>query len=421
MHANPAHFTLHPPSVLLLCAVVMGSAAAIMSVFGLTHRVYRGYWWWTAAMWLASIGGLLQLLRPLWPAAVLPGNLLLLAWPVLVVTGLRRHHNRGRLPSSSTVDWMLLLLCYVVWLAAWASPALQGARTPLFCAGLAVLHCHAALFIARMPGRRDSAALRSMVVVMLVQTLVPVLVVCTAALQGASFAPGHMLLLPVVTVPTMIAMLFTVYLCLALTHERTERDLRETQRQLRMLADIDMLTQVPNRRHVEELAGAVLGDAPHDRAALVLFDIDHFKQINDEHGHAIGDEALKRVARCTREMLRSHDVFGRIGGDEFLLLLPGAQVDEALLVADRITRCLDGDHQTIRGAALSLSFGVVEIEPGEPLEAAQRRADMALYEAKRQGRKRAVPARQDGPDTVFGESRSLGLAPVAATSGRSGG
>ena len=210
----------------------------------------------------------------------------------------------------------------------------------------------------------------------------------------------------------MVAMLFTVHLCLVLTHERTERDLRETQRQLRILADIDMLTQVPNRRHFEELAGAAIGGAAA-RAVLMLFDIDHFKRINDSLGHALGDEALRLVARCTRETLRTHDVLGRVGGDEFMLLLPGANVDEALLVADRVTTRIDEEHRSGRiPLHLSMSFGVVEITAGETLESAQHRADLALYQAKRQGRRRAVQAHQRNGDTVFEESRTLGLEPL---------
>lgn len=401
-------FTVHFPTVLLLSAVVMGSAAAIMSFFGLAQRVYRGYWWWVAAMWLAAAGGLLQWLRPAWPDAAVPGNLLLLAWPLGVLTGLRQFHNRGRLPTSSAHDLLLFALCYLAWLAAWASPALQPWRTVVFCGGLLTMHLYVAWFVSRLDERHHSPALKAMLVVMLAQALLP-LAVAARVLSGIDApAPGQALLAPLVIAPSMIAMLFTVYLCLVLTHERTERDLRETQRQLRVLADTDMLTQVPNRRHFEELAGALLG-AVGARAVLMLFDIDHFKRINDSHGHAVGDAALRLVARCSRETLRTRDVLGRVGGDEFMLLLPGASVDDALLVADRITRRIDADRQGSGALPLSLSFGVVDIEAGESLESAQRRADLALYEAKRQGRRRAVPARQDGPQTVFDESRSLGL------------
>jgi diguanylate cyclase (GGDEF)-like protein len=409
MDAVPA-FALHLPTLITLCVVVMGSAAAIMSLFGLSQRIYRGYWWWVSAMWLAAGGGALQLLRPHWPGAAVPGNLLLLAWPVLIVTGLRRFHTRGRAPSTPLTDPLLLLLGYLPWLAAWASPALQGARTTLFCAAMTVLHLYAAWFVLKLEDCRRSPALKLLAAVMTLQTLLPLGAVAAALVNGPPQLPGQPLLTPVVVMPTMLAMLFTVYLCLVLTHERTERDLRETQRQLRVLADIDMLTQVPNRRHFEELAGAALDET--GCAVLMLFDIDHFKRINDGFGHAVGDDALRLVARCARETLRTRDVIGRIGGDEFMLLLPGASVDDALHIADRITGRLDSERRASQSPALGLSFGVVSVEPAESLESAQQRADLALYEAKRQGRRRAVRARREGPDTVFEESRRLGLTPM---------
>jgi len=402
-------FTVHLPTLLLMSVGVMGSAAAIMSFFGRRQRVYRGYGWWVAAMWLAAAGGLLQWLRPLWPGAVVPGNLLLLAWPVLVVTGLRQFYNRGGpLRGSSGADVLLFALCYLPWLAAWASPSLQSYRSLLYSAALAVQYGAAALFVARLEARRESHSLRALCAVMALQAVLPFLALLHAAAGGLPSPSGTPLLAPLMIAPSMLAMLFTVYLCLALTHERTERDLRETQRQLRVLADTDMLTQVPNRRHFEELAGAALGSGQCARAVLMLFDIDHFKSINDTHGHAAGDEALCIVARCARETLRTRDVLGRVGGDEFMLLLPAASVDDALLVAERITRRIDAQAGSV--LALSLSFGVVDIDMagGESLEVARIRADLALYEAKRQGRRRAVPASQRGPQTVFGDSRSFG-------------
>ncbi len=405
-------FTIHFPTVLMLSVLVMGSAAAHMSFFGANQRVYRGYGWWVAGMWLAAAGGALQWLRPVWPGAVVGANLLVLAWPVLVVTGLRRFYNRDRLPASVAVDLLTLSLCYLPWLAAWASPAFQLGRSITFATALLALHSYAAWFIARLEDFGGSRTLKALALVMIAQALVPLLAAAQPLITGAIAVPGHTLLTPWVVLSTMVAMLFTVHLCLVLTHERTERDLRETQRQLRILADIDMLTQVPNRRHFEELAGAAIGGAAA-RAVLMLFDIDHFKRINDSLGHALGDEALRLVARCTRETLRTHDVLGRVGGDEFMLLLPGTNVDEALLVADRVTTRIDEEHRSGRiPLHLSLSFGVVDVTAGETLESAQHRADLALYEAKRQGRRRAVQAHQRNGNTVFAESRPLGLEPL---------
>lgn len=414
MSADPTLLiaSIHAPTVLMLSALVMGAAAAIMTFYAASQCTYRGHGWWLAAMWLAAAGGLLQWLRPLWAGAVVPGNLLLLAWPMLVVTGLRRFYNRDRLPSSSAMDALALALAYLPWLAVWASPALQAWRSPVFGAALLGLHLYAAWFILRLEACRQSRALKALLAVMFVQALVPLLALLLALAAGEPPVPGRTLLSPWVVLPSMVTMLFSVHVCLVLTHERTEHDLRETQRQLRVLADTDMLTQVPNRRHFEELAGAALG-GPSMRAVLMLFDIDHFKRINDSLGHAVGDDALRLVARCTREMLRTRDVLGRFGGDEFMLLLPGASVEDALLIADRLTRRIDEEHRAARSPLrLSLSFGVADIAAGEPLDVAQRRADQALYEAKRQGRRRAVPAHRHGEDTVFEESRSLGLDPL---------
>jgi diguanylate cyclase (GGDEF)-like protein len=140
-----------------------------------------------------------------------------------------------------------------------------------------------------------------------------------------------------------------------------------------------------------------------------MFDIDHFKQINDRFGHAEGDEALREVARCTREVLRARDVAGRIGGDEFAMLLPETTAEEAMSVAARVATRLDELHGGDQGAALSLSFGVVLTRGGENIADALHRADQALYEAKRQGRSRAVTATGTEAEPVFGESHRMGL------------
>ncbi len=407
----PTSFALHLPTLMLMSVVVMGSAATIMTVFGISQRVYRGYWWWTGAMWLAAAGAMLHAIRSVWPEAVVPGIFLVLVWPMLIVTGVRRFFARDRLFSSPAIDATAFSLCYAAWLACWVGDMPQLVRSTAFSLSSLLLYLYAAVFLYRIEERRRSPALKLLVLLMIAMAAVPLLrVVALVGMAGAGDLPARPLLAAGVVLPLLIGVLFTVYLCLVLTHERTVRDLRETQRQLRVLADIDMLTQVPNRRHFEELATAIVGRSGAPSAVLVLFDIDHFKRINDTLGHAVGDEALRLVARCTRETLRTRDVMGRVGGDEFMLLLPGASVDDALLVAERITRRLDAQRSSLP-LPLSLSFGVVRIEPGEALESAQHRADQALYEAKRQGRRRAVPAALRGPDTVFGESRSLGFEP----------
>jgi diguanylate cyclase (GGDEF)-like protein len=191
--------------------------------------------------------------------------------------------------------------------------------------------------------------------------------------------------------------------------ERTERQLRESRRRLRTLANLDALTQVPNRRHFNELAALALAQDPPGSAVLLIFDVDHFKQINDHLGHAAGDRALCLVSGSVLEHLRAPDVAGRHGGDEFVLLLRRAATPDAMRVAARIVAEVQRRSTEHQLPALSLSFGLVQVGADEPIASAMRRADQALYEAKRQGRSRAVAALGDEDRPVFVESQRLGL------------
>lgn len=195
------------------------------------------------------------------------------------------------------------------------------------------------------------------------------------------------------------------YDALVVREERHEAELRGAHEKLDEQSRRDPLTGAFNRRHVQEHIHEV---AEVSGAALALFDIDHFKRINDRLGHAEGDRALRRVAEGLQHLLRARDVAGRHGGDEFSLLLRHSGPAEAIAVAERLVRRLQRT-QSEQGPLLSLSFGIVQVGAGEALDEALRRADQALYEAKRQGRSRAVAASGDELQPVFGESQRLGL------------
>jgi diguanylate cyclase (GGDEF)-like protein len=207
-------------------------------------------------------------------------------------------------------------------------------------------------------------------------------------------------------VPVALSMLVLV---LRLTHERAENELRHSRRRLRFLANIDTLTRVPNRRRFGELARRAL-DSEKGRGAMLMFDIDHFKQINDVLGHAVGDRALTLVARGMQETLRPSDIPGRHGGDEFVLLLPRTSVQDAMAVASRIADRVRLLAEQNGIASLSLSFGAVQTQRGESIDEALHRADQALYEAKRQGRSRVVgTCAATDSQAAYSESRRLGL------------
>lgn len=169
----------------------------------------------------------------------------------------------------------------------------------------------------------------------------------------------------------------------------------QAQRTLRLLATTDPLTQLSNRRH---LLGA--GQAEVRRVqrygrplSVILCDVDHFKLINDRHGHDAGDAVLRAVSRTLQRGLRNMDLAARWGGEEFLLLLPETPLDGARQLAERLRADIAAQRIAVAAGgtvSLTLTFGVAAIGPDEALEQAISRADAALLAGKREGRDRVV-------------------------------
>jgi diguanylate cyclase (GGDEF)-like protein len=395
--------TIHLPTLILASCTLLLLSALTLTLYGRTQHVYRGYFGWVGATWIAAAGLLMLWLTENRPLFVLAAQFTLLAWPTVLLAGFRRFHRRAPLPGSPRGDALLLALALAL---ASAGAALDGTVAPAaFASAGALLHVHAAAALWAAPARRGSVALRTLTAV-LFATALAFAAAALRAWQGDLLAARASGLL---VAPAALLMLV---LALQFTHERSEHELRHSRRRLRFLANIDMLTRVPNRHRFAELARRALA-SEKSPAAMLMFDIDHFKRINDMLGHRAGDRALRLVARCMQETLRTHDVAGRHGGDEFVLLLPRTSVLDAMLVASRIVERVQLLAEQQAFAQLSLSFGVVQTQRGESVDEALHRADQALYEAKRQGRSRVVAASAAaGADAVFAESRRLGLTPL---------
>jgi len=161
-------------------------------------------------------------------------------------------------------------------------------------------------------------------------------------------------------------------------------------------ATTDGLTGVLNRRHFLELVRREIARAKRYRRpfSVMIMDLDHFKQVNDVHGHEAGDQALRAVALICRARLRESDLFARFGGEEFVFLLPETPPDEALALAERLCTRIASAPLLIRGAeiGLTVSFGVAGVQDPETVDwdALLKQADQALDEAKSMGRNRAV-------------------------------
>ena len=175
--------------------------------------------------------------------------------------------------------------------------------------------------------------------------------------------------------------------------EQATEELRQQKELAEQRARTDPLTGLPNRRAFTELARAEIERAQRfiQPLSLIAIDLDHFKSINDNHGHAVGDAVLVDFARRAQAQLRVIDLLARIGGEEFVVLLPGTDAQGAFQVAERIRLLLDQRALSIPGGSLryTSSFGVAELEPQFPgLDRWLARADAALYAAKRKGRNR---------------------------------
>jgi diguanylate cyclase (GGDEF)-like protein len=168
--------------------------------------------------------------------------------------------------------------------------------------------------------------------------------------------------------------------------------------QLQWRARHDGLTGLLNRRAMQETIEQQLARSRRagDTFAVVMLDIDHFKAINDHHGHAAGDEALKHTAALLQTSVRAVDRVGRFGGEEFLVLLPGLDLSQAAESAEVLRASLVAQRMEREGGTLSMSasFGVAEWSgPSEELSRLLMRADQALYRAKRAGRNRVQVTR----------------------------
>ncbi|MFN3610788.1 diguanylate cyclase domain-containing protein [Tepidimonas sp.] len=172
----------------------------------------------------------------------------------------------------------------------------------------------------------------------------------------------------------------------------------EAMGQVQNAATHDALTGLPNRRLFTEMAQQQLAQAQRSgaRVALLALDLDHFKAVNDTHGHAAGDQLLREVAARLQSCVRSADVIARLGGDEFLVLMGQADVDAALDLAQRLIESLSAPYPGVK-PAVSTSVGIALYpDSAQTLEALMQAADEALYAAKHAGRGRPRQATGSG-------------------------
>jgi diguanylate cyclase len=185
-------------------------------------------------------------------------------------------------------------------------------------------------------------------------------------------------------------------------HERIADLEREAEELYRTLdrekhgARLDALTRLANRKSFDERIGREIGNLSHGDApvAMLIWDIDDFKSINDRYGHRAGDRVLQTVANCFVSGLRAEDFVARIGGEEFVVLIPGLTAAAALGIANELRSSVQALRFHFRGTPVrvTVSCGITQLQAGDTPESAFDRADSALYRAKREGKNLCIAA-----------------------------
>jgi len=165
---------------------------------------------------------------------------------------------------------------------------------------------------------------------------------------------------------------------------------REQQKQLTKLALTDHLTGLYNRHSLYDIGPKYISHSIRhgDPFALLVIDLDHFKNVNDSHGHTVGDHVLRSVAETMQKNCRTEDIVARFGGEEFIMLLTRCELDSAMEKAEVLRDVIEKSKP--EGLVVTSSIGVAQLLPGEDFSALFDRADKAVYDAKDTGRNKVV-------------------------------
>ncbi len=182
-------------------------------------------------------------------------------------------------------------------------------------------------------------------------------------------------------------------------HKQLVDSLKSSQLELKYLASTDPMTGLYNRRYFMEMSESIYNLAKRNDSAIstIMLDIDKFKDVNDKHGHDVGDSAIISLAKILQNEGRKSDIVSRWGGEEFLILLPETTLDGALIISEKIRQTVEEakllieDHKILR-FTVSVGVSQVKIDEDKDIEASISRADKALYEAKESGRNRVCPS-----------------------------
>jgi diguanylate cyclase (GGDEF)-like protein len=378
--------------ILMGVTIVLG---ATMNLIRLTRKTYPGFGLWTAGTTTYTFGFLFIALRNIIPDifSIVLANALILSAALCFWEGTRCFHGK----EVRKTFIILLIACYIVFQSYFTFVYNNiGVRIIAYSLLVALIYGAIALelFRMRLPALRSSSWFTGSLF-----ALYGIFMVFRGLLTEL-LPPLHDLLEPntLQAMTFLLAIFFGIawtFGFVMLNSERLEAELRRAQDTLQKMATTDFLTGIANSRLFSEAGEREVQRARRYRRALALLmiDLDHFKKVNDKYGHAIGDKILVAFAAICKNCLRKADIFGRLGGEEFAILLPETDVSGGKKFAERLRAIVEKSKIKVEDKTfqITVSIGVTELQSDDnQIESALRRADDTMYEAKRRGRNQVM-------------------------------
>jgi diguanylate cyclase (GGDEF)-like protein len=378
----------------LLTTVIGGLLLVVTRGFPLSYRTSMT--WWVAGTLMLPASFVVLAARdaiPGWPGALV-SNLLVAGGIAAYVVALEVFHS---LPRRRSPLWLALLATALAtaWMAVTTDDKALALAT-VVASMILLLGCMFWRLYARSSRGRTRHILGGVVVVaVLILVHRAATMFLDPGMLGRPFA-----LSPVQVLSSAVGSVLPVVATFAFLLMCTER----SQRELERAARVDFLTDCYNRRAIEELgARAIAAARRHGMPlAVLVIDIDHFKRINDELGHAAGDEALTVAVERIRATLRNEDMLGRMGGEEFIVLMPNTDSAAAVVAGERIRQNFSAQPLRLDAAErrVTLSVGAAVLAPADrEFSQLLLRADRAMYAAKNAGRDLVISDAMSGWDT----------------------
>jgi diguanylate cyclase (GGDEF)-like protein len=369
---------------LVLLNSALGLVASIMLTINWSmNQKVKGTREWAVTLWCWSFSMVLLLLRGTWPPllTVVLSNGLVVIGSLFLLSGLSKYHYRGHIPW-----WLVLLVSVLMFYGFYYFSEIDVniRKRILLLTSFSALVKFTALYLLIPTLKRFTAV----GIVMAFGFIVHGLFFTYHSYLGA-FGPAD--LANVQLQKTTILLMVEVFLfMLWFTVSATMLTNVVLQTDLKRIAYRDTLTGVLNRRSILEMSELSIEKYENSNFSLLILDLDKFKDINDNFGHAAGDKVLQAFASTVGSELRESDFFGRIGGEEFLISLPQTDLNQAELIADRICKAVNGSTVNCDGKNIeyTVSIGVDSLKTHEKSSLSEliMHADKAMYIAKSTGR-----------------------------------